>query len=690
MPLCSNTAETVDEGGLRLLVGTVGTACVRMLLVACAGALISHVSWALTRSTRAERISRWTMLAMALVVTAACLCLWYLLIREDLRFAYVADYTGPGLPLVYRIAALWAGNAGSLLFWCLMLAWYGCIAAWTHRPQQPDPLQPGARAVLTVLTGFYALLLNLSADPFAKLVQAPASGNGLNPLLQNPGMMVHPVNLYLGSVGFAVPFAYAVAALLHGRPDRGWVIRTRRWTLVSWFFLTVGILYGMRWSYEELGWGGYWAWDPVENASLLPWLAATAYLHTAWVQERQGRMTRWSVILVTLTFLLTLFGTYLTRSGVVWSIHAFANGPLGAWFLALMAVCVMVVGALMIWRWNVLVDERRPTKRRYSRHEAVFAVNNLLMLAAAVAVIWGTCYPILSTWWTGTPRMVGVRFYNTVCLGMGVVVVGLMGWAMVWSGTRQSRSAWVQLWPTALAFVPAGVVAWLLRETFGQGTWLGCLGLWAGLSVVLNFLWDARRMLSRSGRVATLFAVGPLRRRVGAWLAHVAVALITVGIAGSGAFHVDRQVVVAPGGSLSVGGYTLEFTGLGTSPVPGGRLLYANVLVAEHGRYVGALRPGVMFYDDGQAPVTQVALNETNTSDLYLALAGTGTGGSAVLDVHVNPMTVWIWRGGYLLILAVFLCLWPTRGATVLLEDTERDAARARVADVQTREAAPT
>jgi cytochrome c-type biogenesis protein CcmF len=651
-----------------VIVGTIGSFCVRALVGVCAGALFCHIAYAVRRSRRAEISSRAAMLAMFAVTAGAAACLWSLLIQEDWSYAYVAEYTAQGLPVIYRIAALWAGNAGSLLFWSFLLALYGTVIAWTASRNTPDSLQPVVRAVLTLVTGFYTVVLNVAADPFQRLPHPAIAGNGLNPLLQNPGMTIHPVNLYLGNVGLTVPFAYAVAALLQGRVDREWIMRARRWTLASWLFLSIGILYGMRWSYEELGWGGYWAWDPVENASLLPWLGATAFLHSALVQERRGSFKRWNVVLVSVTFLLTLLATYLTRSGALWSIHAFASGPLGTWFLGFLAGCSVAVAGLLVWRWPRLRPPSRVTPG--APQDAVFTLNNLLLLAAAAAILWGTLLPLVSQLTLGHPRMVTERFYNFVCLSIGVVIVWLMGIGPLldWRRRRHATPSWLLLAPTVAGIVAGGGVTLWLRSTYGAGTWLGGLGIAAAISVIGGAVLDMRKrmrpLMRRQGwPKALLFIVVLQRRRTGAWLVHLAVAVIALGVAGSGAFHADVQSVLAPGQSVRVGAYDIRYTGLGAEEAPEGRLLYANLIVEQNAAVKGALRPAVLFYDDGEAPTTQVALYETAASDLYAVLLGTGSDGSAVLGLHVNPLTVWIWRGGELLIAGALLSLWPSQSA---------------------------
>ncbi|MCL6444645.1 MAG: cytochrome c biogenesis protein CcsA, partial [Alicyclobacillus sp.] len=301
--------------------GTFGQTVLSILLLVVAGSIAVNGMAATTHRARWRQAGRAAMFAQFLCAAAAAFALWWLLISENWSYAYVSNYTGPGLALIYRVAAFWGGNEGSLLFWLLILTLYGFLVTLT-RHEDSERMLPVVSIILSCISAFFAIIVRFTANPFVRLPH-PKTGAGLNPLLQNPGMTVHPVNVYLGFIGFSIPFAYAIAGLVLNKTDATWLRVTRRWTLVSWLFLSIGIIYGAHWSYEELGWGGYWAWDPVENASLLPWLTGTAFLHSAIVQEKRGMLKAWNVILVTLTFLLTVLGTYLTRSGVLWSIHAF-------------------------------------------------------------------------------------------------------------------------------------------------------------------------------------------------------------------------------------------------------------------------------------------------------------------------------------------------------------------------------
>ncbi|MBX5437146.1 MAG: heme lyase CcmF/NrfE family subunit [Alicyclobacillaceae bacterium] len=650
-----------------MLTGTIGEWALRLLLPAIASSICVHAAAAKTGSPGWRRRSRqvaWLPFALAAVASAALICL---LVREDWAYAYVAEYTGSGLPLIYRIAAFWGGNAGSLLFWVLMLTLYAAVVAQAHH-EDSERMLPLVSLILALMTAFYALVVNVVANPFARLPHPAEAGNGLNPLLQHPGMTVHPVNVYLGYIGFSVPFAYAMAGLWLRRTDSVWLTVTRRWTLVSWLFLSIGIVYGAHWSYEELGWGGYWAWDPVENASLLPWLTATAFLHSAIVQERRGMLKAWNIVLITLTYLLTLLGTFLTRSGVLWSIHAFANGPLGIWFAAFVGVATAASAALIAVRWRTLRADR--SFEAVVSKETGFMLNNVLFLGSTFAVLWGTVYPLVSEW-AGQPMVVGPPFYNKVNLPLAVCILLLMGIGPMVAWRRSSAPAvgrtvlYPMLISTGFGLALSG---WLEHQYHHQSA-LGTAGLVAAVFVLWTvgqeFVQAVRarvRLTGESWPLSLVRLVSRHRRRYGGYIVHLGVAVMAIGIAGSGVFHVDLEQQLRVGQtSAPVAGYQATFAGMGVEQGPGTRRLYANLVIRRDGQVLGLLRPAATFYSDGQQPTTDVALYSRPLRDLYVVMIGTSQGESAVFDFHVNPLVQWIWWGGYLFIAGTIVSLWPER-----------------------------
>lgn len=652
-----------------MLFGTIGEVALRMLFVVVVVSVFTHGMAIWTSHPRWRRLSRFSMAALFAVVAVASASLLVLLITTNLNYAYVVNYTSKGLALIYRIAAFWGGDAGSLLFWSLVLTLYGMVVAFS-RHEDSERMLPIVSLIVTGVIGFYTLVMNVGANPFVRLSHAAVAGNGLNPLLQNPGMTVHPVNVYLGYVGFTIPFAYAMAGLILKKTDATWLRVTRRWTLVSWLFLGVGIIYGAHWSYEELGWGGYWAWDPVENAALLPWLTATAFLHSSIVQERKGMLKKWNVTLVAVTFFLSLLGTYLVRSGVLWSIHAFANGFLGTYYLYFMALVFLFALSVIGWRWSSLRAERQ--FEAVVSKESAFMLNNVLFLGSTFAILWGTVFPLVSELATGQKMMVSAPFYNSVNLPIAVCIILLMAIGPFVAWRKSSlRTVAKTLWaPLLLAIlVGLGITAWL-RAAYVAPTWLATLGMMAATFAVLTVIWEyvqsvrARVALTGEHGAMSLFRlVARNKRRFGGYIVHLALAVIAIGIIGSGTYHVETQQVMSVGDTAQIGNYTAKFVGMGVSQGPHGetRDMYANLVVTRNGHPVGVIRPSATFYENGDSPTTNVALYSKPLRDLYVVFLGTASQNRVILDFHINPMVEFIWFGGYLFILGTLISLWPER-----------------------------
>lgn len=634
------------------------------------------------RFARSARLAVTLQFGLAALASAALL---YLLITLDFHYAYVAGYTSKGLELIYRIAAFWGGDQGSLLFWLLVMTLYAFVVRFT-RHEDSGRMLPVVTAILSFVTMFFVAVLRFAADPFVRLAQAPANGSGLNALLQNPGMTVHPVNLYLGYVGFIVPFAYAMAGLILKKTDATWLRVTRKWTLISWLFLSCGIIYGAHWSYEELGWGGFWAWDPIENAALMPWLAATAFLHSAVVQEKKGMLRVWNVSLISLTYLLTLFGTALTRGGLLWSIHAFANGPLGSVFMDFVGLMTILTAGLIAWRLPVLRGAARlesPVSR-----ESGFLLNNVLFIGALFAVFWGTVFPIVSGVVTGNEMQVSGPFYDSVVLPIGAGILLLMGIgpALAWRRADPRRLRAALFWPAVLA-VAAGTASYAagyrnilalvcdMAAVFVMGTVLR--EFWTGVR--------ARAALTGEGAARSLVRlVSKNRRRYGGYIVHLAVVIMALGFAGTGAYGQQVAASLKVGQTISLGGYDLTFHGLRTVTEPDGRVLLQGVMVvtnAQSGRALGVLEPNVEFFVSGDQPTANLGLYSTPLADLYVVLDGSDyRTGQSLFEVHLNPLVGFIWWGGYLYIIGTFISLWPEGRRLRRAEAAER-AARQRVAE---------
>ena len=594
------------------------------------------------------------------LVTIAIACLFAAFATLDLQLEYVAAHASRNMAVPYRIAALWGGQAGSLLLWLWMLAGYGTAAVLVNR--RNSGLLPWVCGMLLLNSAFFGLLLNFVSDPFAKLApsQLLSDGAGLNPLLQHPVMMVHPLGLYLGLVGFAVPFAFA--AMASGELGTAWMRTTRRWTLWAWFFLSLGIMLGGRWAYEVLGWGGYWAWDPVENASFMPWLAGTAYLHSVMVQEKRDMLKIWNLLLIGLTYTLCLFGTMLTRSGLVRSVHAFAQTEIfGILFLGYVVTIAALFFSLLIWRAPEL-RARHQLESVLSR-EAGFVVNNWLFLAFLGIVFWGTLFPKVSEWLTGTEVLIGPAWFNSLVgfVALPLLLLTGIGPLIAWRRASGSNLRRQFLWPAGAGLVAgglAGALAGLRGGVFPLLVW-SVSGFVVG-TIVQEYV-RAVRARMRHGEnpvtaVATLLRKN--QRRYGGYIVHLGVVFIFIGIAGA-AFNEERLENMSPGDTVTMNGYRLEYkTAL---PIPaqhyGGAV--ARLALYEGDRGVATLTPERRVYWLEQQPASIPSVYSTLNEDLYVILTAVEPDGSATVKLYRNPLVNWIWIGGYTFVLGTLLIMWP-------------------------------
>jgi cytochrome c-type biogenesis protein CcmF len=643
--------------------GEIGRWALIFALITVSYGITAHLIGIRTSSERWLKSAKNSVLVLAGLTTLASSSLIYLLITGDFNYEYVALYSSTDMPLFYKISAFWGGNAGSLLLWLWILSIYTALVTWSKHKESERYL-PWVSTFLLIVNLFFVLILNTIEFPFAINPEDMKEGNGLNPLLQNPGMAVHPVTLYLGYIGFAVPFAYGMAALVLKKADATWLKVTRRWTLVSWLFLSMGIIYGSQWAYVELGWGGYWAWDPVENASLLPWLTATAYLHSAMVQERKGMLKGWNISLVTITFLLTLFGTFLTRSGLLWSIHAFANGPIGAYFLGFIGVIVVGSVALISSRWSLLKADAQ-FESAVSK-ESSFLVNNLLLVASAFTVFWGTLYPVISEAVTGTKVMVGAPYFNRVNVPIFIAVVILMGIGPIVAWRRSSLKALRNnlIFPLLLAVLLA-----ISLYINGTNNWMALLSITSSAFVLMIIFLEffkavqARMKVTGEDPVRSFFMLFVKnRRRYGGYVAHLGIILIVMGLTGASSYSVDLQRGLNTGEKMEVGKYTLQYRGLGETTSELKRTVYAEFLVEKDEQELGVIRPEKVYYTNGNQPTTEVSIVSSIQEDLYVVLNGwVEESGKAIIQVKIFPLIAWTWFGGYVLILGSLISLWPER-----------------------------
>ncbi len=602
-----------------------------------------------------------SLYAVFLLFTLAIAGLEWALLSNRFELAYVAQTSSREQAWIYKIPALWGGQAGSLLFWGWMLSAFSALALFQNRNRN-RALIPWVIVMLSANTLFFAVLTGFVTNPFEALPpgHAYSNGQGLNPILQHPVMLIHPPILYTGFVGFAIPFAFAFAALASRQLDTTWFRTTRRWTITAWFFLGCGIMLGGRWAYEVLGWGGYWGWDPVENASLMPFLVGTAYLHSVIIQEKRGMLRIWNLALIGLAYSLCLFGTFLTRSGVVQSVHSFTqSGWFGYVFLGYVVVMASVFFGMLIWRAPLLRSKSR-LDSMVSR-EASFLLNNYVFLALCSVVFFGTLYPVFSEALTGQRIQIGPPFFQRYAgpLALALLFLTGVGPLIAWR-----RATWVNLrksfvWPVLVALgVTSGAVA-LGVDRFYPAAFLGLCSFVAG-TLVEEYGRGIRARMRRGESPPRAFIelVRRNQRRYGGYIVHLAVILIFIGFAGS-AFEFEETRVLSPGERWAVNGYTLEYRQPVSSNQPNYAGAVARVALFDGDSPVGILKPEKRVYFQQEQPTTIPAISSSMREDIYLILVGLEPDRRAALKVFVNPLVNWIWIGGFVFIFGNALVLWP-------------------------------
>jgi cytochrome c-type biogenesis protein CcmF len=597
-------------------------------------------------------------------VAVAALVLLAALVRHDFSLVYVADHTSRELPIRYAVSAFWGGQQGSLLLWLLVLTGMGSAAVALNRRLIRDVL-PWTVPILGGIASFFVFMLVFVASPFAT-APAPADGVGLNPSLQNPYMMAHPPLLYLGYVGLTIPFAFAMAALASKRTDERWIVVTRRWTLASWGFLGFAILLGAKWAYEEVGWGGWYAWDPVENAALMPWLVSTAFLHSVMVQEKKNMLRVWNVVLVTGAFALSLFGTFLTRSGVISSIHSFTQSSIGAWFLGFIAVVIAASITLILVRLPLL---RSPTRlESLVSREAAFLYNNLFLVALALTVLWGVVYPLVSEAVRGFAVTVGAPYYDFFAIAFGLPLVLLMGIGPLVAWRRASLRALGTslLWPTGVALVTGAL---LLAAGAGSSP-AGLVGYtfasFVLAAIVLEFARGtrARRSLGDDGWLGSFAGlVGRNRRRYGGYVVHAAIVILLIGAIGIGGFGTTREPrrSLAPGATMRIGAYDLTYLGSAQRRTANALEMRARFDVARDGKPLGVLSAGKNRYFAEQQTSNEVAIRSDwlRGEDLFVIVGKFNNDGSIFVKVLINPLVNLIWLAGLVFVGGSLIAMWP-------------------------------
>ncbi len=649
---------------------------------------------------------RGTYATVAFIVVAVCL-LAYAFQTHDFRIRYVARYSDRSMPWWYLITSLWGGQDGSLLWWTFLLGGYTFAVTRWLRDRYVE-LQPGIYATLMGIIGFFITLQLFSANPFATtLSTAPADGEGLNPLLQNYWMVIHPPMLYLGFVGWSVPFAFVVSALITGRLNEEWIRGAHLWAMVAWTFLSIGLLLGCLWSYEELGWGGYWAWDPVENASFMPWLIGTAYLHSAIVQERYGMLKVWNVFLMCLTYFMTIFGTFLTRSGMIASVHAFARSSIGNYFVAFMVVLVVVCGGLIFYR----LPRLRAKHKIHSllSREFMFLLNNWILLGMMIFVLVATTWPLISEFFRGEEATVGPGFYNNWMVPFGLILLLLTGVGplVAWRKATGKNLRKAMAVPAAVAAIvmvlhvsvgeSLGFPPILEREELYNttvGNILETLRTFSALfssgicafvvAAISQEFWRGAKVRMKKGEsffTALVRLTSRARRRYGGYIVHIGVVLMYFGFTGAAYDH-ENEAALHPGASFDVGEYSFRYERPSMRSDPNKRMVFTELTVLEDGEEIGTVTPAKFVYrTHPEMPTTEVAIRSNPVEDLYVIMSTVDPRSRrATFRVIVRPLVAWIWIGGIVLVLGSLIAMWP-KARNILSAARRRDRRKKKESD---------
>ena len=640
-----------------------------------------------TRHPLLIKSTRQAGMATCGLIFVATFSLEYLFFSDNFSNAYVVAHSNRDLSTFYKIAALWSGQEGSLLFWSFLLAVYVLSVLVTYRNKNGE-LMPYVGVVMAGVQIFFLTLNNFVASPFKALASpgadgvlnyvARADGSGLNPLLQYPEMVIHPPNLYSGYTGFTIPFAFALGALLARYPGEKWIHLTRKWTMIAWMFQSMGILLGAHWAYAVLGWGGYWGWDPVENASFLPWLTGTAFLHSVMMQEKRGMMKVWNVWLVFSTFLLCILGTFLTRSGIVSSVHAFAQSSIGSWFVGFLVLIITVCFGAYLKNRDYLKSENQLDS--IVSRESSFLFNNLILLVSCIAILSGTLFPVFSEWITGNRISVGAPFFNKVNIPIGLLLLFLTGVGplLAWRKTSTESLKRNFGWPLAIGLV-AGVIALVFgfREIYSWVCLILCV--FVASTVGLEFYRGAKVIRARSGASFLASAVDlTLRntRRYGGYIVHVGMVFVFIGLAGA-AFNRDIQKDMQVGQTMQIGPYTLLLQGFDSKPEKNYTAQRMNVEVLRDKKPLMMLYPEKRHFSTNEQNGTMVAIYSTLKEDLYVVYAGDSPETNMpVLHAYLNPLVKWIWLGGAVVVFGTLVAMLPNRRAVLVLAGAPQPAAQ--------------
>jgi len=605
-----------------------------------------------------ESIRR-SVVASFLMSALSTVALVIAFLQNDFQIEYVASHSNRTMPWYYQISGLWGGQEGSLLFWLFLLAGYSFFAAVSQKPDEDAPYRGYFFGTLLVTQAFFYSLLLFVTPPFKLIFPAPPDGAGLNPQLQSPAMLIHPPLLYLGYVGMAMPFGFAMASLLSGKMGKEWVKKARFWVMIPWTFLTVGIVLGGAWAYTELGWGGYWAWDPVENASFMPWLTSTAFLHSIMVQERRNMLRTWNFVLIFLSYWLALLGTFITRSGLISSVHSFANTGLGLPFIYFMIATMLAAGHAIFYRYPELAKDEK-LESPISR-EGSFLLNNWILVSILAVVLYGTMYPIFSEMLTGKRGDVGAPYYNmvTVPLFLLLLLVTGIGPLLTWGRASLAFLRRSFSWPLLISALLSAVLyfAKVKRLTPSLGYGLATLVILTALSEYQRGIRARNKLKGERGWIALKNLILKNRRRYGGFIVHIGIAVMAIGITASSAFKISKEINLSPGESYKFLGYDLQYLGLSEVRGPGYTEIRANLAV-KAGKRAFTLTPARRVYDGlAQNTSNELAISVTPAGDYYFVLVGWNEGETASFQMFFNPLISWIWVGALIMLGGALIAL---------------------------------
>ena len=655
-----------------------GTISLMAALAVCIyGSVVPHFgvknnNWNLISSAQNASILSFILIAVSsgILINA--------LIISDFSIFYVWRHSSTDMPLIYKITSFWGGLEGSLLFWILVQSFFAMIVAFRYQYSNREII-PYVIATLNAIMAFLLVLLIGWSNPLDLQAVIPKEGQGLNPLLQNPAMAIHPPSLYLGFIGFSVPFAFAMGGLICGKLDNEWVMTTRRWTLMSWYFLSAGLILGGQWAYEELGWGGFWAWDPVENAALMPWLTGTAFLHSVMIQEKRNMLKIWNVVLIITTFGLTIIGTFLTRSGIINSVHSFTQSEIGPAFLVYLAL-ILIVGFAFLFKRIQMLESEYKIESVLCR-ENVFLAQNILLVGIAFTVLLGTTFPLLAEAVRGTKLSIQAPFFNTITAPMGYALLILMGIGMLISWRKSSLDNLRRnfLKPLIVATVGTLFLFWLL---FGRSLqWGVYIIFWSTIfvssTILFEFFKATQIKTKQTGSnilIGLFYVISRNPRRYGGLIIHFGVVLMFLGFAGS-FFSIEKDLTLEAGESNAIGNYRIEFQSVNEFMYGNAkhRAAFINVYDTEN-NFLETLKPAKSFYPTQPQPLTEVAIRRTFLEDLYLIFSSENAEevNSVTIKVHINPLVGWAWAALPIFTIGIGICLTYRPKSLIAREIVER------------------